>query len=242
MALRMLEYDLMLGFADARKIEEEFVIPLPRSCVIYLRHDGSTPDFEQASLVLQDGQTVKYRVPTIKVQKYNLDEMFEKKLYAYLPFYFMRYEKEFPKWERDEEKTRALQKECEKALMGLLRALEDRPEEFLNILEVMRKITDHVMRKQARLREGVDKVMGGKIWDLPSDRIREEKAAERAAGKAEGKADDVLELLEDLGEVPQELRDEIHAEKNLEELSRMHKLAAKVKSIEEFQIKSIYEQ
>lgn len=92
------------------------------------------------------------------------------------------------------------------------------------------------------MREGVDKVMGGKIWDLPSDRIREEKAAERAAGKAEGKADDVLELLEDLGEVPQELRDEIHAEKNLEELSRMHKLAAKVKSIEEFQIKSIYEQ
>ena len=35
----------------------------------------------------------------------------------------------------------------------------------------------------------MDEVMGGKIWELPSDRIREEKAAERAKGIEEGKTE-----------------------------------------------------
>ncbi|MBR6150237.1 MAG: hypothetical protein IKQ25_03060 [Lachnospiraceae bacterium] len=55
--------------------------------------------------------------------------------------------------------------------------------------------------------------------------------------RIEHKADAVCELLEDLGEIPQELQDEIYAERDLEVLSKMHKLAAKAKSIEEFQAK-----
>ena len=188
MALRMLEYDLLLGIASARKVEGEFLVPLPRSCVIYIRHNGNTPDYEQASLVLPDGQTVKYHIPTVKVQEYTLDEIFEKKLYAYLPFYVMRYEKQFPKWEKDDEKQGLLQRECREALTRLARELDDSPEEFMNLLEVTRRVTDHVMRKQAALQERMDEVMGGKIWELPSDRIREEKAAERAKGIEEGKA------------------------------------------------------
>ena len=55
--------------------------------------------------------------------------------------------------------------------------------------------------------------------------------------RIEHKADAVCELLEDLGEIPQELQDEIYAERDLEVLSKMHKLAAKAKSIEDFQAK-----
>ena len=55
--------------------------------------------------------------------------------------------------------------------------------------------------------------------------------------RIEHKADAVCELLEDLGEIPQELQDEIYAERDLEVLSKMLKLAAKAKSIEDFRAK-----
>ena len=55
--------------------------------------------------------------------------------------------------------------------------------------------------------------------------------------RIEHKADAVCEVLEDLGEIPQELQDEIYAERNLEVLSKMLKLAAKAKSIADFRAK-----
>lgn len=53
-------------------------------------------------------------------------------------------------------------------------------------------------------------------------------------GKAEGKAEAVLELLEDYGTIPEELRETILKERDSEVLSRWHKTAAKVETIEEF--------
>ena len=58
---------------------------------------------------------------------------------------------------------------------------------------------------------------------------------ERAEGKAEGKAEGILELLEDIGTVPETLRKEIQEQKNLEILSRWHKRAARVGTIDEFE-------
>ena len=62
----------------------------------------------------------------------------------------------------------------------------------------------------------------------------EEKALERLEGKAEGKAEAVLELLEDLGRIPEELRNEIMAETDLDRLKIWNKLAARCGTIEEF--------
>lgn len=53
--------------------------------------------------------------------------------------------------------------------------------------------------------------------------------------KAEGKAEDIIELLEEVGEVPDFLRNRIMRQTNLETLSRWHKLAARAQSIEDFE-------
>ena len=64
----------------------------------------------------------------------------------------------------------------------------------------------------------------------------EEKFAEgKQAGLAEGKAVSILELLEELGPVPSDLRDAIMSQQNLEVLTQWHKLAAKCNKITEFQ-------
>ena len=57
----------------------------------------------------------------------------------------------------------------------------------------------------------------------------------RAEGKVEGKAESILELLSDLGEVPEELRKKILGEKDLDILKSYLKKASASKTIEEFQ-------
>ena len=57
-------------------------------------------------------------------------------------------------------------------------------------------------------------------------------------GKAEGKAEDIVELLEEHGIVPEWLKERIMQETDLDKLKTLHKLSAKVESIEEFTEKS----
>ena len=54
-------------------------------------------------------------------------------------------------------------------------------------------------------------------------------------GKVEGKAEAVLELLEELGPIPEELRKTVMEQQDLDTLKNWHKLAARVESVEEFQ-------
>mgnify|MGYP001068284733 FL=1 len=54
------------------------------------------------------------------------------------------------------------------------------------------------------------------------------------AGKTEGKAEYVLDLLEDLGEIPVGLRERILSETDLSLLNQWHKQAAKAETIREF--------
>lgn len=53
--------------------------------------------------------------------------------------------------------------------------------------------------------------------------------------KAEGKIEDILDLLDELGQVPQRITDLIRAEKNSDVLRKWLKTAAKAESIEEFE-------
>ncbi len=64
---------------------------------------------------------------------------------------------------------------------------------------------------------------------------REEGKIEgRIEGKIQGKAESVLELLEELGPVPADLRGQIMLERNLDTLRRLHILAARAKDLDEF--------
>ncbi|MGN0354683.1 MAG: Rpn family recombination-promoting nuclease/putative transposase [Muricoprocola sp.] len=60
---------------------------------------------------------------------------------------------------------------------------------------------------------------------------------ERAEGRAEGRAEFILEVLNELGEISEELCDKILNEKNLDILTKWFKAALKSDSIEEFQSK-----
>ena len=94
---------------------------------------------------------------------------------------------------------------------------EDFEDEFVNKLQ---KSVRHVKTS----REMEDRFM------LFQEMLRDE----RAEGKAEGKAEYVLELLEELSVIPDDIRQRILNETDLEKLGKWHKLAAKVDSMEQF--------
>lgn len=71
-----------------------------------------------------------------------------------------------------------------------------------------------------------------------ADRIRNEGREEgRGVGRLESKIEDILELLEDFGQVPQRIIDLIEKEDNLGVLRRWHKSAARAGSLAEFEAK-----
>ena len=76
------------------------------------------------------------------------------------------------------------------------------------------------------------------VYDDHMKQIRDQNARDdyvREEGKAEGKAEDILELLEELGPVPSEVKEKICGITDLEDLRKLLKLAAKANSLEEFE-------
>lgn len=73
-------------------------------------------------------------------------------------------------------------------------------------------------------------------WRAKRDRWAEDEYV-RDEGIAIGKAEYVLQLLNTLGDVPQDLRDKITSERNIEILDRWHLSAARADSISQFRQK-----
>ena len=69
---------------------------------------------------------------------------------------------------------------------------------------------------------------------LLEELLKDERAEGKLEGRAEGKAESILLLLQDIGSVPDELRNKILNEQDMDILLKYLKLAARVDSIAEF--------
>ena len=192
MAIRMFEYDLAIALESRRRVGRRFFVEFPRSCVIYLRTTKNTPDVEEVELKLPDGQVCVYRVPTVKVERYTKDSIFEKNLLMLLPFYVMRYEESAHTIGENTEKLQELLSEYEDIRVNLEKELSmaGRSELYTDLNRLIVRISDYIFRKEEKIRKGVDEVMGGKVLQLESERLLElGEARGKIIGKAEGKAD-----------------------------------------------------
>ena len=144
---------------------------------------------------LPDGQICEYRFPTVKVERYTKEKIFEKNLLMLLPFYVMRYEESAHTIGKDSEKLQGLLKEYENIRINLEKelSLAGRSELYTDLNKLIVRISDYIFRKEEKVRKEVDEIMGGKVLQLESERLREEgmvigEARGKAIGKAEGEA------------------------------------------------------
>ena len=197
MAIRMIEYDFSIAVENAHKQGRRYRMDFPKSCVLYLRSGNNTPDFLEVELVLPDENTVLYRIPAIKLEAYTKDSIFEKNLLMLLPFYIMRYEKDIHEMSENPELFQRLLNEYEEIRMNLVIELSgaDKAALYMDLNKLIIKIADYICQSEEVVRKGIGDVMGGKVLELESERLR-----------AEG---------EKIGEIKGEIRGEAKGEERL---------------------------
>ena len=191
MAIRMIEYDFAIALDSARKYGRRYRMEFPKSCVLYLRSGKNTPDFLKVEVVFPDGKIQVYRIPTVKLDEYTKDKIFEKNLLMFLPFYIMRYEKEIHRINQDPEKLQSLLDEYEDIRVMLEKELTEtgRAELYTNLNKLITKISDYICRDEEVVRERLGETMGGKVLELESERLRAEgKVLGESIGEARGEA------------------------------------------------------
>ena len=172
MLVRMIEYDFAIALEQAIK-NRSLEIQLPASCVLYLRHGKSTPEHLELTLRTAEGLSVPYRVKVLKAQEPSLEEIFKKKLLIYLPYYIMRYEDSYSAIEQDPAKRERFFDELRQIVLHLSESLdEDGAENSYSMRELIIEVADHMLRNHTPLREGVDEIVGGRVLELRSERMR----------------------------------------------------------------------
>lgn len=170
MVIRMFEYDAKIALEESRYLGKgKKEIRFPDSCILYLTHNASVGNVASVPVRFADGHVHEYKVPIIKAQDYSAEEIFRKGLYVLLPYYVLRYENALAAFESDSIRQEALAKEYE----GICERLKSAagPVLYSDLIGMTKKILDYEIPENSKLRERMDKVMGGEVLELYSERV-----------------------------------------------------------------------
>lgn len=192
-ALRMIEYDIAIALQSAKRVaitsgsEHDYEMTFPISCVFYLRHNGQTKKKANIRIRFQDGTSYIYGIPIVMVQEYAKEEIFDKKLLAFLPYYLMRYENRLSEICKDAEKAEQLQREYLEIRERLERFVgEDKGILYVELISHMKRVTDHILKQEPEMRERMEEIaMGGQVYETLTEKLL-------AQGHAEGHVEGVF--------------------------------------------------
>ena len=107
---------------------------------------------------------------------YTKDSIFEKNLLMLLPFYIMRYEKKGHDFNNNPELFQVLLNEYEEIRISLEKELTEtgRSELYTDLTKLIVKIADYIFQKEEDVRKGIGEIMGGKVLELESERLKAE--------------------------------------------------------------------
>ena len=168
---------------------------------IYLRKGNITtwekPKYHGAIVKFADGQQILYRVPILRVQNYTVDSIIEKRLLILLPYYILRYESFLKNSGNNTKKLEQLLADYQKISDALEQCMEDKKSSlYIDLITLIEKIADHIIPKEnEKVRERLGDLMGGKILQLESERLRE---LGEAKGRAEGRKAERIEAIQNM--------------------------------------------
>ena len=189
MIVRMFEYDTQLALENREFTSNILTVQFPDSAIVSLRHTKNTPE-EMTVKVLTPGGKVSYTVPVLKIKRYTIHELFEKKLFFLIPFHIFAYEKDFKELEENKKKLKQLEAEYASIRERLEIACQMGD---LNryakaaILDMSRKVIEHIAVKYKNVAKGVSRTMGGKVLNYEAkDILNRGRREGRMEGRREG--------------------------------------------------------
>lgn len=189
MLVRIFEYAAQIALDQGEIVGNTLKVEIPHSAILFLRYNTATPD-KMAIEMKTPGGTVCFDVLVMKVGRYGIDEIFEKKLLFLIPFYIFSHESYFLEYNEDEEKLEVLKSEyidIRNRLDGLLEAGQISAYTRKIIMEMSDKVVENLAQKYENVREGVTSVMGGRVLEHEAKTIlREGWQQGRKEGRKEG--------------------------------------------------------
>ena len=174
--IRLFEYDAQIALDEGEVTEETLTVTFPNTAVLYLRTYQKTPD-KMKYVIVTPGGTVKYDIPIMKVQKYSLDDIFDKHLLMLIPFYIFSHENSFPEYNSNEQKLEKLKAEYQVILerldgleqQGVIGAFDKR-----TIIELSGDVIKEIAQKYENVQKGVGDIMGGALIETSARRLKNE--------------------------------------------------------------------
>ncbi len=171
--IRLFEYDAQIALDEGEVTGETLTVTFPNTAVLYLRTYKKTPD-KMKYVIVTPGGTVQYDIPIMKVQKYSLDDIFEKRLLMLIPFYIFSHEKGFPEYNSNEQKLAELKAEYQIILekldeleqQGVIGAFDRR-----TIIELSSDVIKEIAQKYENVQKGVGDMMGGALIETEARKI-----------------------------------------------------------------------
>lgn len=93
MVVRMISYDLHYAVEHCMsegRLHDEMLIRFPHSIVLYPDQNNALPDSLKCRVIFQDDSEHLYRIPTVKIQSYSLQEIHRKHLNLFIPYLLLR--------------------------------------------------------------------------------------------------------------------------------------------------------
>ena len=174
MAIRMFEYDAMIAIENAVAKEKGiYKVFMPKSCVLYVRANETTPKDHRVIVVFPDGNEHTYQIPCIRCDEYSVEEIFTKKLLFFLPYYMARYQNLKA---ADNRKIQLLLDEVQDISDRLSAVAEDDQKKRLvmDLTKLIVQLSDYIFEKETTIKEGVENIMLNKPYMLESERLRKE--------------------------------------------------------------------
>ena len=189
MIIRMFEYDVQLALENKEMTADTLTVRFPDSAIVSLRHSKNTPEVMTVKVQTPGGR-ISYTVPVLKVKRYTINELFEKKLFFLIPFHIFAYEKDFKELEENKKKLKQLEAEYASIRERLEIACQMGD---LNryakaaILDMSRKVIEHLAVKYKNVAKGVSRTMGGKVLNYEAkDILNRGRREGRMEGRREG--------------------------------------------------------
>ncbi len=185
MVVRMFRYDTSIAIEEARKTGTPYKIKFPKSAVIYLKAKENAPKTIRMEVEFPNGQTVLYEVETVRIPELTLDEIFDKDLLIYIPYYIMRYEKSLDELDKNMKLQQAFYEDVKRIATNLESKIrEGISTEYISyIWDYTKQIAGYILNNKPVIRKGVDEIMGGEILHTWTDDILE---LGREKGREEG--------------------------------------------------------
>ncbi len=171
-------------------------VKYPKASVLFLRHTKFTPD-EMYITINTPGGNATYPVKVLKLQKYAVDEIFDKKLLFFIPFHIFVYENQFLVYNKDDKKLAELQgvyRDIWERLEALCREQKISAYTRYIIMAMSRNVLERIAEKYENIRKALGEIMGGKVLDYEAKRIYN---AGKSEGRMEGAVNAYISLFKD---------------------------------------------